>query len=54
MERLTLNELRAILEKQSDHASALEILRLGLSLLGGTWPVAASVPNEAAVLQPAE
>jgi putative transposase len=31
-----------------DHASALEILRLGLSLLGGTWPVAASVPNEAA------
>jgi putative transposase len=37
-----------------DHASALEILRLGLSLLGGTWPVAASVPNEAAVLQPAE
>jgi len=21
-----------------DHASALEILRLGLSLLGGTWP----------------
>jgi putative transposase len=30
-----------------DHASALEILRLGLSLLGGTWPVAASVPNEA-------
>jgi putative transposase len=28
-----------------DHASALEILRLGLSLLGGTWPVAASVPN---------
>ena len=33
-----------------DHASALEILRLGLSLLGGTWPVAASVPNEAALL----
>lgn len=33
-----------------DHASALEILRLGLSLLGGTWPVAASVPNEAAAL----
>ena len=32
------------------HASALEILRLGLSLLGGTWPVAASVPNEAALL----
>jgi putative transposase len=32
-----------------DHASALEILRLGLSLLGGTWPVAASVPNEAAL-----
>jgi len=31
-----------------DHASALEILRLGLSLLGETWPVAASVPNEAA------
>jgi putative transposase len=31
-----------------DHAAALEILRLGLSLLGGTWPVAASVPNEAA------
>ena len=30
-----------------DHASALEILRLGLSLLGETWPVAASVPNEA-------
>jgi hypothetical protein len=23
-------------------------LRLGLSLLGETWPVAASVPNEAA------
>jgi len=37
-----------------DHASALEILRLGLSLLGGTWPVAASVPNEAALLQLAE
>jgi putative transposase len=33
-----------------DHASALEILRLGLSLLGETWPVAASVPNEAALL----
>jgi putative transposase len=31
-----------------DHASALEILRLGLSLLGETWPVAVSVPNEAA------
>jgi putative transposase len=30
-----------------DHASALEILRLGLSQLGATWPVAASVPNEA-------
>jgi putative transposase len=30
-----------------DHASALEILRLGLSLLGETWSVAASVPNEA-------
>ena len=28
-----------------DHASALEILRLGLSLLGETWPVAASVPE---------
>ena len=37
-----------------DHASALEILRLGLSLLGETWPVAASVPNEAACFQPAE
>jgi putative transposase len=33
-----------------DHASALEILRLGLSQLGETWPVAASVPNEAALL----
>jgi putative transposase len=33
-----------------DHASAVEILRLGLSLLGGTQPVAASVPNEAALL----
>ncbi len=33
-----------------DHASALEILRLGLSMLGGTWPVAVSVPNEAALL----
>jgi len=30
-----------------DHASALEILRLGRSLLGVTWPVAASVPREA-------
>lgn len=30
-----------------DHASALEILRLGLSQFGKTWPVAASVPNEA-------
>jgi putative transposase len=37
-----------------DHASALEILRLGLSLLGETWPVAASVPNEAASFQLAE
>jgi putative transposase len=37
-----------------DHASALEILRLGLSLLGETWPVAASVPNEAACFQLAE
>jgi putative transposase len=33
-----------------DHASALEILRLGLSLLGETWPIAASVPNEAVAL----
>jgi hypothetical protein len=33
-----------------DHASALEILRLRLSLLGGTWQVAASVPNEATLL----
>ncbi len=33
-----------------DHSSALEILRLGLSMLGGTWPVAVSVPNEAALL----
>jgi len=33
-----------------DQASALEILRLGLSLLGETWPVAASVPNEAVAL----
>ncbi len=30
-----------------DHASALEILRLGLSLGDGTWPVAASVSPEA-------
>lgn len=30
-----------------DHASALEVLRLGLSLVGVTWPVAASVPTEA-------
>lgn len=33
-----------------DHASALEILRLGLSLLGETWLVTASVPNEAVCL----
>lgn len=30
-----------------DHVSALLIERLGLSLLGVTWPVAACVPNEA-------
>ncbi|HWQ34337.1 MAG TPA: transposase [Blastocatellia bacterium] len=30
-----------------DHISAQLILRLGLSLLGLTWPTAASVPNEA-------
>jgi len=30
-----------------DHASALEILRLGLSLLGPTWASRSCVPNEA-------
>jgi putative transposase len=30
-----------------DHASALEILRLGLSLLGPTWATGSCVPNEA-------
>jgi hypothetical protein len=33
---------------------ALEILRLGLSLVGVTWPAAAGVPIEAVAFQATE